>query len=232
LNFKYGKRQIDYEIIYIDRKSMEISVHPDKKVVVKAPINTNEETIKSRIQKRAAWILKQIKYFEQFNPRTPTKQYINGESHLYLGKSYRLKILPGKSRNVKLKTGLFLVQTTDKENRETVKSLMTAWYREKSYFQFTELLNNRWVVKFSKENEKPKIVVKKMKTRWGSLSDKGILTLNSELIKAPKECIDYVIVHELCHLIYKDHGSKFFKLLESILPEWEKLKHKLEMALI
>jgi len=172
LNFRYGNRQIDYEIIYIDRKSMEISVHPDKKVVVKAPVNTNEETIKSRIQKRASWILKQIKYFEQFNPRTPTKQYINGESHLYLGKSYRLKILTGKSKNVKLKTGLFLVQTTDKENRETV------------------------------------------------------------LIKAPEECIDYVIVHELCHLIHKNHGSKFFKLLESILPEWEKLKHKLEMALI
>ncbi|MBU4485696.1 MAG: M48 family metallopeptidase, partial [Candidatus Delongbacteria bacterium] len=89
-----------------------------------------------------------------------------------------------------------------------------------------------WTSKLSIGKEIPKIVVKKMKTRWGSLSQSGILTINIELIKAPKECIDYVITHELCHLKYKDHSPKFYKLLESILPEWKKLKHKLELSLM
>jgi predicted metal-dependent hydrolase len=71
-----------------------------------------------------------------------------------------------------------------------------------------------------------------MKKRWGSLSDKGTVTLNTNLIKAPKECIDYVVTHELCHLKYHDHSSEFYKLLDSVIPEWKKIKHKLELSMV
>ena len=79
---------------------------------------------------------------------------------------------------------------------------------------------------------KPNLKLQKMEKRWGSLSDKGQLTLNINLIQTPKECIEYVVIHELCHLIYHNHGIEFYKLLEHTLPDWMKRKYKLEMALI
>ena len=78
----------------------------------------------------------------------------------------------------------------------------------------------------------PNLKVKKMEKRWGSLSAKGQLTLNTKLIQTPKECIEYVVIHELCHLIHHDHGTEYYKLLDRALPDWMKRKHKLEMALI
>ena len=71
-----------------------------------------------------------------------------------------------------------------------------------------------------------------MQKRWGSLSDKGTVTLNTDLIRAPKECIDYVVTHELCHLKYNNHGPEFYKLLDSVIPGWEKIKHKLELSMV
>jgi predicted metal-dependent hydrolase len=78
----------------------------------------------------------------------------------------------------------------------------------------------------------PKLSMKRMQKRWGSLSDKGTVTLNIDLIRAPKECIDYVVTHELCHLKYHDHSPEFYKLLDAVLPGWEKIKHKLELCMV
>jgi len=228
----YGKKIIEFTVMYVARKTLEMSVHPDCSITVKAPLNTPLEVIEKQVRKRARWILKQKNYFAQFTPRTPERQFIRGESHLYLGKNYRLKIINESPKGVKLKSGYFFVNCGDDNNRINIEKLLTDWYRLKAYEQFTEILESRWISKFSLIQEKPKIVVKRMKTRWGSLSDNGILTLNIDLIRAPKECIDYVVTHELCHLKHRDHDTKFYKLLESILPEWEKIKHKLELALM
>ncbi len=79
---------------------------------------------------------------------------------------------------------------------------------------------------------KPKLSIKRMQKRWGSLSGKGIVTLNADLIRAPKECIDYVVTYELCHLKYYNHSPEFYKLLDSVIPGWEKIKHKLELSMV
>jgi len=79
--------------------------------------------------------------------------------------------------------------------------------------------------------DQPKLSIKRMKTRWGSLSDKGTVTLNTDLIRAPKECIDYVVTHELCHLKYHDHSPEFYALLDSIIPGWKKVKDRLAVTL-
>lgn len=109
---------------------------------------------------------------------------------------------------------------------------MNQWYSKRANLQFTESLDRSWQKFHHLDFEKPKLSVKRMQKRWGSLSKKGTLTLNTDLIKAPKECIDYVVTHELCHLKYHDHSTEFYTLLDSVIPGWEKIKHKLELSMV
>ena len=108
---------------------------------------------------------------------------------------------------------------------------MEAWYRRRAFVYFTNLLDDCWN-DFSKIGyAKPHLKIRQLKTRWGSLSTRGCLTLNLDLIKTPRECIEYVIMHELCHLKHHNHGNEFYKLLARVMPDWLDRKHKLEMVL-
>jgi hypothetical protein len=211
---------------------MEIAVHPDGTVVVKAPIDSDVLQIDQKIYKRARWILKQIIYFRQFTPKTPERCYVNGETHLYLGKQYRLKTVQGDQNCVKLNRGFFIVTCREKDSPENIRKLLQKWYSEKAVLQFNNSMKRCWPKVQDFADTKPTISVKRMKKRWGSLSDKGTVILNVDLVKAPKECIDYVLIHELCHLKYNNHGREFYTLLDSITPGWKKIKHKLELSLI
>jgi len=228
----YGRESIPFDVLFVDRKSMEIAVHPDSRVVVKAPVGTGMANIKSRLVKRARWIKHQISYFSQFSPRTPARQYVGGESHLYLGRQYRLKIQMGKISQVKLVHGYFWVTVNDDPAPERVKRLLEKWYADKAKERFNEVFE-KYLPEFERQGlPAPSIMIRRMKTRWGSLSPNGTLTLNVELIRAPKECIEYVITHELCHLKHRQHDAAFYRLLEQRMPDWQKRKHKLELALV
>lgn len=230
-SFSYGQTTIDYTIFFSDRKTMEIAVHPDSSVIVKAPRNSDLPLIEKKLAKRARWILRQIFYFKQFIPKTPERCYVSGETHLYLGKQYRLKLGQGDNSHVKLHRGFFQITCREAPTPEKAKKLLNKWYLEKANAHFTQSLNRSWP-KFKRFTPaKPKISVKRMKKRWGSLSDTGTVTLNTNLVKAPKECIDYVVTHELCHLKFRDHSPEFYKLLETVIPAWEKIKHKLELSM-
>ena len=228
---RYGNRLIRYSIIYTKRKSLEIAVHPDSSIIVTAPQNSDKSKIKKKVKKRAKWIAKQLKYYKQFEPFTPQKQFLNGETHLYLGKQYRLKIKTGLAEGVKLKRGYFVITQKDKEDKKRTKELLYNWYYAKAMQKFNEYYDaclknfpvNKSII--------PVLKIRKMKRRWGSLSKQGTLSLNRELIKAPKECIEYVITHELCHTVYSNHSSDFYKLLGNAMPDWKKLKHKLELKM-
>ncbi|MFU8861387.1 MAG: M48 family metallopeptidase [Cyclonatronaceae bacterium] len=225
----FGRKIIDFKLLYCERKTIEISVYPDSSVIVKAPIETDQIRIGEKVLKRAGWIIKQLSYFKQFNPRTPARCYVSGETHMYLGKQYRLKLLAGEVNSVRLSRGYFYVTCLHETTPDIVKKQLNKWYSEKANVHFSESIERCWL-KFKPPGlYKPKLSVRRMQKRWGSLSDKGTLTLNTELIKAPKKCIDYVVTHELCHLVYHDHSSEFYKLLESIIPDWRKIKHKLEL---
>ncbi len=227
----YGRKTIQYSLLHTERKTLEIAVHPDASVVVKAPVDSDIALIEKKLQKRARWILKQQAFFEQFNPRTPSRSYINGETHLYLGKQYRLKLTTGPVNSVKLSRGFLFLTFRQPATAETAKKLLGEWYLQRAQRQFSESLD-RCLEKFSNPSvRKPKLVITRMQKRWGSLSANGMVSLNTELIRAPKECIDYVVIHELCHLKYRDHSPGFYKLLESVIPDWEKRKHKLELNL-
>lgn len=229
----YGRKSIEYSLFYAEkRKTMEIAVHPDSNVIVKAPMDSDFSLIDKKIIKRARWILKQQNYFRQFSPKTTERCYVIGETHLYLGRQYRLKIVQGNENLVKLSRGFFLIMSRDEPTPEIAEKLLNKWYLEKASLQFDESLNRCWPKFIKLSLNMPKISIKHMRKRWGSLSKKGALTLNTDLIKAPKECIDYVVTHELCHLKYHDHSSEFYKLLDSVIPGWKKIKHKLELNMI
>ena len=226
----YAGEPIPFHLSRCKRKTVEIAVHPDCSVVVKAPLGTNETLVERLVYKRMRWIRRQIHYFAQFDPRTPERQFVGGESHLYLGKQYRLKIRPSETDEVLLKRGFFHVQAVD-DKPEHIAMLLEAWYRSKADVYFAQVLGECWHHFPKKGVDKPLLKIRKMKTRWGSFSRKGGITLNLELIKAPRACIEYVIIHELCHLLHPNHGTEFYNLLEHFLPDWIKRKHRLETAL-
>ncbi len=228
---RYGATDLTYELLVTNRKTMEIAVHPNKEVTVKAPTGCSFEDVQSRVLKRIRWIKRQIRYFEQFDPRTPARQFVSGETHLYLGRRYRLKIELGFSDNVVLKNGFIIIYSQD-ISPINIQSLLSHWYQERSKLIFVSMFEQLWENREFRQYKKPNLIIRDLKTRWGSLSKAGHLTLNSNLVKAPKECIEYVLVHELCHLKHYNHSTAFYELLDNVMPDWIKRKHKLELSLV
>ncbi len=224
----YGSKQIAYSVHYRQRKTLEIVVEPDCSVVVAAPVNADLKIVAEKVRKRAAWINRQKDYFRQFEPRTPQRMYVSGETHLYLGRQFRLKLHKSPKNSVKLVDGFFHVYLPDKSDNGMVKNLMENWYHEKAVIKFTDSFE-RCRPRFAKMKvPTPHMHIQLLKKRWGSLSAKHRLTLNLGLIRAPRECIDYVVTHELCHLKFSNHGNEFFKLLDKIMPDWKRRKERLE----
>lgn len=232
-SLSYGRENISFKVLHRARKTLAIEVFPDSSVIIKAPIGTSLEEIRNRVFKRARWIIRQQQYFQQFDPRTPQRMYIGGETHLYLGRQFRLKISEGMGDTVKLTRGFFLVEARGGAgDSEKVRSLLDRWYAEKAAITFQDGFERCWPYFEKLGLSRPRIQVRQMKKRWGSLSRGGMLTLNTDLIRAPRECIEYVITHELCHLKHHDHSSEFYRLLEKVMPDWEKRKHRMELALV
>jgi len=229
-NVEYGKEKICFAVVYTDRKTIEIAVHPDSRVTVKAPGGTSFETIRKRVAKRARWIRKQITYFCKFEPHTPSRRYVGGETHLFLGRQYRLKIKKQDEDEVKLKGAYFYVMTPDTDNTKKIKDLLDEWYRKHARIIFSRRLEECYIRAKKLNIPFPDIRLRKMSKRWGSCSKSGDILLNTALVKASLYCIDYVIMHELCHLKVHTHNNGYFKLLSKYMPDWEKRKERLEVS--
>lgn len=228
---RYGTRTIAYRVRFSTRKTLAIAVHADSQIVVTAPKNTGTDIIHTKVMKRIGWIARQLDFFESFGPKTPPRCYIGGETHLYLGRQYRLKILTGTADAVKLSQGFFFVTVHGHATPRQVKRVLESWYYRQAIKKYSELIDKVVAAHPRLFSAKPKLMIKAMKTRWGSLSEKGTMTLHQNLVKAPKECVEYVIVHELCHAIHRKHDNAFYKLLTKLLPDWKRRKEKLEQVM-
>lgn len=227
-SIQFGSKKIDFLVKYSARKTLGITVTPDSDVLVKAPIDSSLDKIKEKLLKKAPWIIKQQSFFLSFQPKTPARKYIGGETHLYMGRQYILKIETSINDSVKMKGKFIEVHTSDKSK---VKGLIKEWYLHHAKSKFKEIAQPL-IDKFKEHKVKPdSIVFRDMPTRWGSCTPKGKIILNPELLKAPKGCIEYVIIHELCHLIHHDHTNRFIELQTKEMPDWEKWKSKLENLL-
>jgi predicted metal-dependent hydrolase len=229
---QYGEHEIDISLFRRDRKTLEIAVEPDASVSVTAPLDASLNAIEGKVRRRAAWIRRQQRYFLQFLPRTPDRQFIAGETFRYLGRHYRLKVVPHVQAGVKLRGGHLVVQTHRPQNIEATKELVECWYRERARLKFAERLELN-VQRFPNPEEfRPcGLIVRTLSQRWGSMSKASRLLLNARLIEAPTDAIDYVITHELCHIAEAHHGPKFVAILDQVLPDWRRRKARLEMAM-
>lgn len=228
--FNYAGRVLPYSARFTSRKTLAISVLPDCSIEVVAPRGTAQLAIEQRLRKRARWILQQQQHFDQFKPRTPERQYVAGETHLYLGRQYRLKLISGADESVKLK-GPHLCVTTLERDEARVRGLVQGWYREKAEARLRE----RFAAMLTKFDQLKALSInlrlRTMKLRWGSHSRNGTITLNPDVIRAPTACIDYVVAHELAHVVHPNHGRQFFELLAFVMGDWETRKERLERVL-
>lgn len=227
---KFGSRVIDFTLQYQERKSLGIKVHPEGRVEVLSPFTAKQQDVMEKVRQKAPWILKQIDYFNSYKPLTPKRRFINGETHLYLGRQYRLKIVPNDENIVKAYRGQLWMHAVD-TNPDALKQQLDTWYKQKATIVFNELLEEV-LPKFNRYKiNKPTLSIRYMSKRWGSCTPGGKIILNTELIKAPKGSIEYVIVHELSHLVHHNHTKAFQYLQSRILPDWEKWKNRLEYSL-
>lgn len=229
---QYGNTLINYNLEFAERKTLGIKVHPDKSVNVCAPIGSSVEKVREKVKSKASWIVKQQDFFLSFHPLTPARKYVSGETHLYLGRQYRLKLHQDKSESVKLSGGYIHVYTQDLSNKTHIQELLKQWYKSKAEVHFNQLFNELKPISKKFYELEPQLSYRWMKKRWGSCDKNGKIHLNLELMKAPKKCIEYVIVHELCHLKYLNHSTAFYALLERVYPDWKATKDRLERLMV
>jgi predicted metal-dependent hydrolase len=228
--FQYGDELISFERIArkIDARRILIKVLPDCRIIVQAPIDATDDDVMQAVKKRSRWVYSKLSTFKEQLTHVRPRQYISGESHYYLGRQHMLKIevTPECKPQVKLFRGRLKI-TMQKFEQSKVKGLLKEWYkiRAKDIFQrrlMAVMDKTQWVKGI------PPIRVFTMETQWGSCSPNGRLTLNPYLVKAPRECIDYVILHELCHLVEHNHSEQFYRLMNRVMPEWQVHKLKLD----
>ena len=212
------------KIVRKDVKNITLKVRPNGEAILTTPKAASDEHIKFIIEKRAKWIAKKRTFFASF--KTPQKEYVSGEDFKYLGRSYRLKVVQSKEERVKLQRGYLELFVKDKSDIKRKENLIYEWYYEKATLYFFNILQE--FNKIVKQDIKS-VKIRQMKTRWGSCNPyKSYINLNIELIKKPKACIEYVIFHELVHLLYPDHSNKFYDYLTLYMPDWQKRKEILE----
>ena len=212
------------KIVRKDVKNITLKVRPNGEAILTAPNSASDEHIKFIIKKRAKWIAQKRAFFVSF--KMPEKEYVSGEDFRYLGRSYRLKVVQSKEECVKLQRGYLELFVKDKSDLKRKENLVYEWYHEKAMLYFFNILQE--FNKIVKQDIKS-VKIRQMKTRWGSCNPyKSYINLNIELIKKPRACIEYVVFHELVHLLYPDHSKNFYDYLTLYMPDWQKRKEILE----
>lgn len=226
---QYGSTVINYDIQFVQRKTLGIWVNPNGTVSLKVPIGSTLEQIRQKIYKKGSWILQQKRFFESFGIPTTERRYVSGESHLYLGRQYMLRVKVGNLNAVHYQSNIIEIECRKKNDAGI---LLQTWYRQRANIKFQEYAQPI-IEKFSVYGVKPKTLsIRNMDKRWGYCTIDGHIFLNPRLISAPKCCIEYVITHELCHLVYRSHSKDFYMLLTKEMPHWEKWKNKLERMMM
>jgi predicted metal-dependent hydrolase len=229
----WAGQSIHFHLRFVPRKRIAIEVNPDLSVLVRAPLHAEQERVLDSVRKKARWILRQQRFFRGYQPRTPERTYVSGEAHLYLGRTYRLKIhATDDDPRVSLQGGYLHVYCPDPTDVAQKRELLEGWYRGHAERVFPARLAECMDHRQFRELDQPSMQIRKLKRRWGSCTPGGRILLNLDLIRAPRRCIDYVIVHELCHLLVPDHSAEFQRLLLKVMPDWEERKAKLEASLI
>lgn len=229
-SIKYGERVIRFKVVpsaSLDEK-VRIHVYPNARVEVEAPPGAPAQTVKCAVLKRARWIASQLADIESAQEYALPREYVSGETHFYLGRRYQLKVIEDRLAEscVQLKGALLRI-VLPKADAAAVRRRLNSWYRERAEAYFRRRLGELMVrAPWVKEAPPVKLVV--MRRQWGSCSPSGSINLNPHLIRAPRECVDYVLLHEICHIREHNHSKEFYALLDKAQPGWRPIKARLD----
>lgn len=217
---------LDYHLIRSRRRSLELRIYPDHRLEVRAPMRTRQRDIDAFVASRRDWIERKR---AAMPPPPPPPDFGHGSLHLYLGERRPLHLESGRHR-VSFDNGAIRVRTSDIHCPDAIAGSLEKGYREAARSLFDWLIDKHFPWFAERGHRRPRLRVKKMKTRWGSLSQRGYINLNMQLVKTPVECIEYVVVHELCHLEEANHGPGFHALMDRHLPDWRRRRDVLNRS--
>ncbi|OUJ05199.1 M48 family metallopeptidase [Acetobacter sp. DsW_059] len=226
----YGGERIRVNLIPRPRPgtTLRIKVHPDLTVQVVVPEGTSDVDLEKALHQKTRWIWQKLRDFRAVQEHATPRAYVSGESHFYLGRRHLLKVhhQPDTPETVRMLRGRLEVSVQERHALR-IQKLLELWYFTRAQEVFRTRLDallptTLWVT------TPPVLKLQMMQTQWGNCSPGGTITLNPHLIKAPRDCIDYVILHELCHLQEHNHGSAFWALLERVMPDWQRHKARLD----
>ncbi len=212
------------------RRTVGIAVEPDRRIIVLAPRTASAEVIASLVARRVRWIRRQWQRVETLPPAATPRQWVEGETHRYLGRQYRLKIRDAPTHRVKLQGAFIVVSGRSGEEAGSVRRQVESWYRDRALALLTDRVNRMlrsttWLTGLT-----PAVRVRKLRCRWGSTSPKGRITFNVDLLQLPLPCIDYVVVHELVHLLVPNHSPAFWRMVSRVMPDWKRWRDRLALV--
>ncbi|MEL7213679.1 MAG: SprT family zinc-dependent metalloprotease [Pseudomonadota bacterium] len=226
----YGDDRIPYQVNVDETRRSRVAIHvnPDGSVAVDAPPGFSDDNIKAAVQKRARWVVGHVSEARERYAHVRPKEYVSGEQVLYLGRRYMLKVIPvdGKPGPARLRGNRLEVQTANGA-QDDVRGRLRAWYRVKGRDYLSRRIDGLtttlpWV------DTPPSFRLLEMSRQWGSCSPSGEIIINPHLVKAPRNCIDYVLIHEMAHLKHHDHGAEFWKLVDTHGGNWRRTKQSLD----
>ena len=227
LETTWNGRTIRYSVIRAVRKSLTITVYRDRRVLVRAPAKQPIDEIVEYVQGKRAWIVRHLAKFEALPPDDQPR-YESGEKHLYLGEPYQLRVESSKQRGVALESGQLLVHVRPATGPRAVRMALRRWYTDRARTVFEDSLSRlqRETPLFA--NLRCTLRIRRMTSRWGSCTSRGVITMNPLLIQASPACVDYVIAHELAHRLELNHSPRFYAIMDAVMPDWKMRQDELK----
>lgn len=226
--FIINGRKIDCEIKRSRRKTVALYVFPDARVEIRVPLLYNVNDIEPFLIKHSRWLFNRLD--SKCDNVIAAKRFVDGELHYFLGKQYPIKVSAASRNSVVFKDDVICISCRDTSNASKISDILDCWYLEQAKRVFQEI-SIPLIKQMEKYNVAPtSFTIRKMKTRWGSCSRKGSISLNLHLIKLPEQCIKEVILHELCHLVHFNHSKEFYALMTAEMPDWRTWKKYLKFV--
>lgn len=232
---KLPKSAEEIEVIITKKKikNVRLKVFPDRKVALSSPQNVPNAWIKEYLKEKSGWIEDRLTYFRKTMGYEAIKIIKSGISTKILGREVIVLLQEGPNKDVYRNEDRIIVCTPDKSNYQAIKNQFERWWKIQAKLYYEEVLQQLYPVLGKYNIKKPLLTVRKMKTLWGSCSvGKDKITINQYLYKALPPCIEYVILHELIHLLYPKHNRQFYDFLSIHMPDWKERKRILDHEVV
>ena len=223
----WGGTHLNYAIRRSARrkKTVAVTVDPAGRILVVAPERLAVARLDALVVRKAEWIARRLRRAEGHGPALAPREFVSGESVLYLGRHYRLKVHPNETGPARLRGGwLHVPARAGTRQAAHVRAALVAWFRRHAAERLPERVE-AWRAKAGVPP--PRVVVADQRKRWGSCDHRGTIRLNWRIVQAPMRLVDYVVVHELVHLRHRGHGRDYWQAVGRVMPDYERRREEL-----